>query len=86
MESTKQKVEKNILDIEHQRYLTYFNTSIIISITSAFSLLISYLSEKIDITLFELLIFFVMVIGSTAILIFRSKMNRKISEIRALIK
>ena len=85
MESLKQKAKfKNILDIEHQRYLTYFNISVISGITSLFGSLLSFITEKINIGTLTLLIFAIAFSSAAAGFIFLNKMNKKLNEIRAL--
>jgi len=84
MASTKQKVKKNILDIEHQRYLTYFNISIVFAVTSAFTTFISFLTEKINFLIFTFLISTIITVSLTSGIVFRNKMNEKLNEIRKL--
>ena len=88
MEYTKQKVDtkirKNILDIEHQRYLTYFNIFVLFAITSSFTTVISFVTEKINFGFFSYLLSIILFIGFVTSFIFRSKMDKKLNEIRKL--
>nr|MBI4156417.1 hypothetical protein [Candidatus Woesearchaeota archaeon] len=41
-------IKKNLLDIKHQRYLQYFNTSIIISFTYIIGIIIGFITKQIN--------------------------------------
>lgn len=88
MEYTKQKVDtkirKNILDIEHQRYLTYFNIIVIFVITSTFTTALSFITEKISFGFLIYLLLMIISAGFAISFIFRNKMNKKLDEIRKL--
>jgi len=80
----KHDIQKNILDNEHQRYLTYFNISVVFVVTSAFTAILSFLTEKITFGFFTYLISFLVAIGVLAGFIFKNRMNSKLDEIRKL--
>jgi len=41
-------IKKNLLDIKHQRYLQYFNTSTIILFTYIVGIIIGFITKQID--------------------------------------
>ena len=40
--------EKNLLDLDHNKYLQYYNTSIIIIFTYAVAVIVGFLTKQID--------------------------------------
>jgi drug/metabolite transporter (DMT)-like permease len=80
----KSEKEKNILDIQHRSYLTYFNTSIISWITTIFSTFIAFITEKIDKVKFITLILTLSIIFLGLAFIFRSKMKKTLDKIKEL--
>jgi MFS-type transporter involved in bile tolerance (Atg22 family) len=84
MEYLKQKVKKNVLDIEHQKYLTYFNITAVFVVTSIFTTVLSFVTEKINFIFFLYLFLIIVSVGFSAGFIFRKKMDKKLDEIRKL--
>ena len=40
--------EKNLLDLDHNKYLQYYNTSVIIVFTYSIALVVGFLTKQID--------------------------------------
>ncbi len=50
MEKLNDKIKKNLLDLEHNKHLQYYNTSIIILFTYVVGIIIAFLTKQIDYT------------------------------------
>lgn len=85
-----EKLKKNLLDLHYNKYLQYFNTSIIIVFTYFIGLIISLLTRQINLAdsrhLFLLILFSLLFLGIMVCLLsyFRRRMGKIIKEMRKL--
>ena len=84
------KIRKNILDIQHNKYLQYFNTTIVILFTYFIGLFIALITKSIDYTnknhvVITMIVSIAFLSVTTIFLLrFKDKMKGIISEIENL--
>ena len=90
MENLSENIKKNILDLEYNKLLQYYNTCIIILFTYFIGLIIAFFSKQINFFIFKqfisistISIIFVLLMF-IAIMKFRNSMRRVISQIKKL--
>ncbi len=76
--------QKNLLDLEHQRYLNYFNVFAATGIAITFSIIWSYFIDKITKALFVVALLIVMIIFSALLIATIRKMELTREKIKAL--
>ena len=90
MEEMKDKVKKNIFDLEYNRYLQYYNTAIIILFTYVIGIAIAFFARQIEFTnisqLFIIGLFSLFVSGIIIVFMIycRNKMKNILEGIRSL--
>ncbi len=82
--SLKFQKTKNVLDLEHQKYINYFNIFAISFITISFTIIWSFLSEKITSELLYTGLVIDISIFITILLIIRIRIKNIIIEIKSL--
>ncbi len=86
--STQLSIQKNILDLEYNTYLQYFNTAIIIAFTYVIGVIIAIISYQIREIIQLLLVAFLSSIILFGIAIFlkncQNKLKQTLREIKAL--
>jgi hypothetical protein len=75
---------KNLLDIEHQKYLSYFNILSITVLTSGFTIVWARILNQIDAPLFNTAILILITVFTVPILIIHKKMQKVRESIEAL--
>ena len=90
MENLNDNIKKNILDLEYNKILQYYNTCIVILFTYFIGVIIAFFSRQINflefkqfILILSFSIMFILLIFS-ALLRLRNSMNRIIQEIKQL--
>ena len=90
MENLSENIKKNILDLEYNKLLQYYNTCIIILFTYFIGLISAFFSKQINFFIFKqfisistISIIFVLLMF-IAIMKFRNSMRRVISQIKKL--
>ncbi|MBU0627827.1 MAG: hypothetical protein KKC75_01450 [Nanoarchaeota archaeon] len=85
-----EKVKKNLLDLHYNRYLQYYNTTIIILFTYIVGLGIAFITKQIDYkSLNQMLSVAIVTIAVVAVIVllmlqFKEHMNNIIQEIKKL--
>ena len=85
-----EKIKKNLLDLHHNKYLQYFNTTVIVMFTYFIGVVIALLTKQIDYAkpshLIAIALISTAVFGITTLLLlnFKWHMNNVIEEIRKL--
>ena len=90
MEEPSNTIKKNILDLQYNKYLQYFNTIIVLLFTYFIGLIIAFLTDQIDFSIpsnVYLLssgssLFFIILV--LLLLRFKYKMNQIIEEVKQL--